>query len=111
MEERLRGPDVRALAHEGGRQAHGQLLGKREPVEVKLGENRLTRQLAGEHRQLMTRLFEIPFQRRQGCPCLGQLRPLGQNIGQGDAAELKPAFDHRKLFFLQSHNLPGRPDL
>ena len=82
-----------------------------QPVELKLGQNRLTGQFADEHRELMTRLFEIPFQRRQGRSCLRQLRPLGQNIGQGDAAELKTAFDHRKLFLLESLDLPGRPDL
>jgi len=99
------------LAHQGRRQADRQPLGQDHLVELECGQRGLAGEPADQHGQLMARLFQVPFQRRQGRPSLRHLRLLRQEIGTGCASEPKTEADQFKLLFLGRKNFTGRPDL
>src|SRR5258706_6707 len=103
--------DVRALAHEVRGQAQRKALRQLERRKIELGQARLVRKFADEHRKLIAGLGERFLERRQVRASLRELRALREHIPTRECAELELLLDQLRLALLRIDDVARRANL
>src|SRR6266699_3046710 len=111
MHNRFSRANVGPLAHEVRGQADRKVLRQLERREIELGQARLARKLADEHRKLIACLRERFLERRQVRARLRKLRALREHVRARNGAELELLLDQLQLALLRIHDIARRTNL
>jgi hypothetical protein len=112
VQDRFGGADVRPLADQEGRQAHGKVLRQFEGVKLELGQcPRFRRKLSRQRGQLVAVLRKRLFERSKGRLGLGNPAALEQDVRLGSCTDLELALQDPELILLRRDNVAGRPEL